>query len=54
MKTDALADKFRQLSVPNINKKLSRRDEKLEEAQFQLSLLQEEVQEKWQDSAAGT
>ena len=45
-KTDLLTDKLRQLSVRNINKKLSRRDKKLEESQSQLSLLQEEVQEK--------
>ena len=41
-----LTDKLCQLSVRNINKKLSRRDKKLEESQSQLSLLQEEVQEK--------
>ena len=45
-KTDTLTDKLRQLSIRNINKKLSRRDKKLEESQSQLSLLQEEVQEK--------
>ena len=45
-KTDLLTDKLRQLSIRNINKKLSRRDKKLEESQSQLSLLQEEVQEK--------
>ena len=46
MKTDTLTDKLHRLSIHNINKKLSRRDKKLEESQSQLSLLQEEVQEK--------
>ena len=46
MKTDTLTDKLRQLSIRNINKKISRRDKKLEESQSQVSILQDEVKEK--------
>ena len=46
METDALTEKLSQLSVRNVNKKLSRRDKKIEELQSQKNFLQAEVEEK--------
>ena len=44
--TDELTDKLRQLSVRNVNKRIRRRDKKIEEAESQVSQLQEEAKVK--------